>query len=277
MSNHFHVLVRVRDKTTLSDNELLERVRKLYKNTPEKIATIEYAFKRGGKDAEECRKRLQERMDDVSIFMKELKQRFSIWYNNNHGRYGTLWAERFKSLLVENKRHALATVAAYIDLNPIRAAMAEDPAAYRFCGYAEAMAMGGKECKCARDGLRYVLGSKDWSVVAREYRMILFGKGAKRKAGGGGAVIDRAKVRAVLASGGTVERTELLHCGLRHLSNGAILGSAVFVDSILKQHPEFRLKRIRKPFPLPIECEEGENGTNPPLTVYRRVRLELSG
>ena len=41
------------------------------------------------------------RMNDISIFVKELKGCFAQWYNRRHGRYGTLWAERFKSLLLE--------------------------------------------------------------------------------------------------------------------------------------------------------------------------------
>jgi len=44
------------------------------------------------------------RMYDVSQFMKTLKQRFTMWYNKRAGRRGTLWEERFKSILVENSR-----------------------------------------------------------------------------------------------------------------------------------------------------------------------------
>ncbi len=51
--------------------------------------------------------------------MKLLKQRFSVWYNRSHQRYGTLWSERFKSVLVEAKSGVM-TVAAYIDLNAVR-------------------------------------------------------------------------------------------------------------------------------------------------------------
>ena len=76
-------------------------------------------------------------MGDVSIFMKELKHGFSIWYNRTHGRFGTLWAERFRSVLVEGRPLALQTVAACIDLNPVRANLCQDPKDYRFCGYAE--------------------------------------------------------------------------------------------------------------------------------------------
>ncbi|MFC4991550.1 transposase [Rubritalea tangerina] len=61
---------------------------------------------------------------------------FSSWYNNTHGRRGTLWA-RYKSVLVENG-NAARTMAAYIELNPVRASMVENPKAYRWCGYAVA-------------------------------------------------------------------------------------------------------------------------------------------
>ncbi|MGY8697004.1 MAG: transposase, partial [Verrucomicrobiia bacterium] len=78
-------------------------------------------------------------MGDVSLFMKELKQRFSIWYNKSHRRQGTLWGERFKSVLVQDDPFALMTIAAYIDLNPVRAGIVSDPVEYRYCGYGEAM------------------------------------------------------------------------------------------------------------------------------------------
>ncbi|MEZ5431159.1 MAG: hypothetical protein R3F31_08270 [Verrucomicrobiales bacterium] len=48
---------------------------------------------------------------------------------------------------------ALLTMAAYIDLNPVRAGMVDDPKDYRWCGYAEAVA-GGRR---ARRGLGTML------------------------------------------------------------------------------------------------------------------------
>ena len=79
----------------------------------------------GGREAEALRERLKSRMGEVSVFMKELKQCFSIWFNRTYDNHGTLWSERFKSLLVENSPEALKMVAAYIDLNPVRAGLAE--------------------------------------------------------------------------------------------------------------------------------------------------------
>jgi len=73
-------------------------------------------------------------MFDLSIFIKELKGRFAQWYNRRHGRYGVLWADRFKSILLEDGQ-ALAAVAAYIELNPVRAGVCADPKAHRYSGY----------------------------------------------------------------------------------------------------------------------------------------------
>ena len=55
--------------------------------------------------------------------MQSLKQQFSQWYNKRNHRRGPLWEDRFKSVLVEADPEALLTMAAYIDLNPVRAKM----------------------------------------------------------------------------------------------------------------------------------------------------------
>ena len=38
-----------------------------------------------------------------------------------------MWAERFKSVLVEDQPEVVETVAVYIDLNSVRAGLVEDP------------------------------------------------------------------------------------------------------------------------------------------------------
>ncbi len=80
--------------------------------------------------AEEFKSKYTYRMYDLSQYMKTVKQCSSQGFNSRHNRKGTLWEERFKSLIVQpggqNGAHdpvsAIATVAAYIDLNPVRAA-----------------------------------------------------------------------------------------------------------------------------------------------------------
>ena len=48
------------------------------------------------------RDRLLIRMYDLAQFMKGLLQRFTHWFNRVHSRPGTLWEERFKSVIVED-------------------------------------------------------------------------------------------------------------------------------------------------------------------------------
>ncbi|MBM3879266.1 MAG: transposase [Verrucomicrobia bacterium] len=153
MSNHFHVLVRVPAEQNPTDEELVERMKALYgKAKPREAGLLSEAEKglheHGRVDAD-IRERMLARMGDVSEFMKAFKQRFSKWYNIRHQRFGTLWAERFRSVLVEDQPGVLETVSAYIDLNAVRAGLVEDPKDYRHCGYAAAVAGDGK----ARSGL----------------------------------------------------------------------------------------------------------------------------
>ena len=107
--------------------------------------------------AEQLKARYTRRMYNLSEYVKSLKQGFSMSYNRRHQRQGTLWESRFKSVLVEGSRRALWTVAAYIDLNAVRAGLVNDPQDYRFCGYAEAVAGN----HCARTGLLRVMQTLD--------------------------------------------------------------------------------------------------------------------
>ncbi|MDQ8208059.1 transposase, partial [Coraliomargarita sp. SDUM461003] len=143
MSNHFHVLLRVPDGQQVDDAELMRRYKVLYpkptKYQADSVKVLTSQLKEDSEEAQQLRAKLLARMGDVSEYMKSLKQRFSVWFNRNHKRYGTLWADRFKSVLVEGHGNPLQTMAAYIDLNPVRAGIVEDPKDYRFCGYAEAV------------------------------------------------------------------------------------------------------------------------------------------
>jgi putative transposase len=75
-------------------------------------------------------------MNDLSIFMKSSKAYFAQQCNRRHKCH-----ERFKSVLLEGGT-AVAAIAAYIDLNSVRAGLCEDPKDYRYCGYAKAIAKG---------------------------------------------------------------------------------------------------------------------------------------
>ena len=230
MTNHTHILVRVPMASEVSDAELLERVQALYGPEARETLRLREDLERGGRIPKKIRERLLKRMGDVSAFMKELKQRFSRLYNQSHKRFGTLWAERFKSVLVEDNSEALRTVAAYIDLNSMRAGLAGDPKDYRFCGYAEALAGNAR----ARAGLMSVMEVADWAKGAGEYRMRLYVEGG-HAGESGKAVFDRAKVLKVLRERGVIGIGDALRLRIRYFKDGLVLGSEAYVNEIFQE------------------------------------------
>ena len=234
MSNHFHVLIQVPTLGQISDEELMRRYKVLYpkptKYQEASIKVLEADLAKGGEAAELVRQRLIVRMGDISEYMKTVKQRFSIWFNKSHRRFGTLWADRFKSVLVEGKGNPLQTMAAYIDLNPVRAGIVEDPKDYRFCGYAEAVANQG----FAADGLLriwadYVGSDKTHRAALQAHRSLIFGNGGNPWEVKG-HIMDRSKVIKVIEEqNGVLPKAAMLRCRVRYFTDGAILGSAEYV------------------------------------------------
>lgn len=226
MTNHFHILVRIDSGAArrLSRGELLRRYREFFSlgvsygyPAPETLASF---FEADGKEAELWEARLRARMGDVSEFLKTLKQRFTAWFNKTHRRYGTLWAERFKSVLVEDSPQALRTVSAYIDLNPVRAGLVESPEQYRWCSYSEAL--GGS--RIGRAGILAVCGEVDWDRALSEYRLLVSPS----------RVIEPRSHPSEISGNATGNAaSRALRVALRRrwaaLTNGVIIGSGSFI------------------------------------------------
>ncbi|MFO1458397.1 MAG: transposase [Verrucomicrobiota bacterium] len=233
MTNHFHLLVRVPPRRDVSDAELLQRLEAFYgRRGVFPTLAREGIETRGGIDPV-LRQSLLKRMGDVSTFMKEFKQRFSRWYNRHTGRFGTLWAERFKSVLVEDTPGAVRLVAAYIDLNPVRAGLVKDPKEYRFCGYTQALAGN----PVLRQGLMSCLKSETWSKAAAEYRTSLFVTGGS-SGRSDKVAMDRETILAELRRGGRLSLGQILRLRVRHMTDGLVLGSREFVNEIFLRHRE---------------------------------------
>jgi putative transposase len=232
MSNHFHILCKVPERRELSDTELLAHIEAGYGPERRRQVAEQLAARTeegsSGDAGNELRDRYLNRLFDVSVFIKELKGRFAQWYNRRHHRYGVLWAERFKSVLIEQGQ-ALSAVAAYIDLNPLRAGLCEDPEDYRYSGYAEAVAKNSTKAKYA---LAEALGfdpETHWREICREYRKLLFRTGTS--ASKASATIDLERAHEVVEQQhGEIPLTELLRCRVRYFTDGGILGSRAFVQ-----------------------------------------------
>ncbi|MBC2603069.1 transposase [Puniceicoccus vermicola] len=246
MENHFHVLVRIPAEDRPSDKELVRRFRVLYPKpgahpvlSPEKLEDI---LSSGGDEAEQLRAVLMARMGCVSEFMKTLKQRFSVWFNSVHRRYGPLWSDRFKSVLLEGDEFSLKTVAAYIDLNPVRAGIVADPKDYSFSGYGRAVA-GGRFERRALEALGGWVG----------YRSTLFGKGGIEEESR-----EDGQEREAEADPAPVGfRSASLLQTIRHFSNGKILGSEGFVRRILDEFEVIHEGVTRRRCPVDVGNHSG--------------------
>jgi REP element-mobilizing transposase RayT len=254
MSNHFHILLEVPPFPAdgISDADLLERLRAIQSEATVATVAQELATARKKGDtawAEAIHKRHTYRMHNLSEFMKSTLQRFTRWFNRTHERQGTLWEERFKSVIVESGI-AARTMAAYIDLNPVRAGMASDPADYRWSSYGEAVGGGPKgNGKKAREGLvRACMShhgasfeSEKWKEVSRVYRRAM-GLALGRKPGKAEVDKEVAKFRPEMnlaealsaKENGTVlpdlKLPAMLWHRVRYFSDGAVIGSRAFVN-----------------------------------------------
>ena len=236
MGNHFHLLVAVPEVCDISDSELMRRYRLLYDAKqcpasaplPDVLASL---LEQNGEEGQQLRTRLLARMHDLSAFVRELKQRFGIWYNHRHGNRGTLWADRFNSVIVESTKEALSTVAAYIDLNPVRAELVDDPSEYRYSSYGRGL-IGDREARLGYE--RVFCYSARWKSVLQSYNLILYGKGASSKGvvGKDRGRIDPDTVQRVLDSKGRLPLSDVLRLRVRYFTAGTAIGSASFLREV---------------------------------------------
>lgn len=233
MGNHFHILLHVPEQGELTNEMMLSRMACLYDARAVQAARALLA--EGDVPAAEVfRASCRARMNDLSEFAKALKQRFSQQFNKAHGRKGTLWEERFKSVLLEDCPHTLLTVAAYIELNPLRAGLVEDPKDYRFSSYGEAMGGG----TFARQAICRITGVRNWSEAAAEYRKLLYQAGAPDYKKPGRINFTKEQVAQVEQAQGFLPTSVLLHCRVRYFADGVVIGSRAFVDEAFQRHRE---------------------------------------
>lgn len=272
MGNHFHLLLAVPEAIDISDAELLRRYRILYDDascpaSSASPAVLKQLLAANEKEGQLLRERLIARMHDLSVFMRELKQRFGIWYNHHHQNQGTIWAKRFTSVVVESSREALMTVAAYIDLNPVRARLVDDPEDYAFSSYGLAV-QGQSEARCGYAGVFGDVGP--WDVLLSGYRVLLYGKGSRSKGcvGKDLGVIAANRAEQVLAAGGRLALSDVLRMRVRYFSAGVAVGSDAFLSELGSEWKGcYGLRRKRDSYPM--RCAEWGQ-----LRAFRNLQVE---
>ena len=74
------------------------------------------------------------RPDSISRLMQSLGRRYAQYVNRVYRRSGGVWEGRFKASLIQAEEYLL-TCYRYIELNPVRADMVNDPGEYRWSSY----------------------------------------------------------------------------------------------------------------------------------------------
>ncbi len=236
LSNHFHLLVQMRSGSEFSDVEIERRFRLYYgEKRPFPKERLEDYRKKWG---------------DLSEYVKEIKQGFSVWYNRRHNRHGYFWSERFKSVVVENG-DALLSCMAYIDLNAVRAGLVDRPEEYRFCGLGYHLQSGNQGRFLT---LELPVGFSQIESLITSYRKYVYEVGGVERSEG-----DRGISEAVLAqeahSGYRLRRTAIFRYRTRYFTESVALGSRIFVEDVYRKlRPHGALARGS----LPIKIEGAE-------------------
>ena len=167
--------------------------------------------------------------------MKEIKQTFSRYYNKMHSRKGFFWSERFKSLIVDNG-DTLINCLGYIDLNPIRAGMANRPEEYRWCSLGYHAQTNNKDGFLSLDfGLRE-FGVKNKRDRLKYYREFVYKRGKI-------AGIDKERERDF-----ELNDIDRFRYRTRYFADSGIIGSKAFVDRLyLKFKTLFSSKHKKRP------------------------------
>jgi REP element-mobilizing transposase RayT len=130
MSNHYHVVLHINQEAAnqLNTRAIHERWNRLFKGN---VLSARYLRQEPLCDAElavieELATTWKERLTDLSWFMRVLNEGIAREANREDQCTGRFWEGRFKSQALLDEQ-ALAACMAYVDLNPIRASIADTP------------------------------------------------------------------------------------------------------------------------------------------------------
>ena len=217
MGNHFHLVVRIHPGEGYSDVEVKRRYSIYYQDDDKREEPLP------GQIA-----MFRHKWEQLSEFVKEIKQTFSRYYNKRHNRCGFFWSDRFKSVLVEDGE-TLINCLAYVDLNPIRAGLVERPDDYRWSSLAYHQQTGNKGNLLSLDfGLIDAEGLTPEQRLAK-YRQFVYEVGEIKTEKGKSLaphIVAREAGKGYLPTGSDrfLRRT-------RYFTDSGIIGSREFVRS----------------------------------------------
>ncbi len=237
MGNHFHLLVRMFPEFYFTDEDIKHRYVKFHGNDRTFSQEMVSGFRL--------------KWESLSEFIKDIKQTFSRYYNKRHNRRGTLWGERFKSMIVEDGE-TLINCLAYIDLNPVRAAITERPEDNRWNSIGYHIQTGNRDQFLSLD-----LGLKEFGVLdekerMRRYRRYVYEAGAIKQSGcRSSETINKDVLKKERKVKYTTTRINRFRYRTRYFSDSGIIGSKEFVLKNYQRFKDiFQSKHEKKPKPV---------------------------
>lgn len=229
MGNHYHLILNV-PGTPPTPATAAKRWNAFYGKKREHLDP--------GVQADRCEE-VASQLVDLSQFMSQVNQRFTLYYNRVHQRRGPLWADRFKSTILEG-RQALWNCAKYVELNPVRAGLVEDPATYRFSSWGwykrrKEHFFGTAFCRYLRRSLGEAAAAWSDAEVAREFHSELARTmAAERKAAG-----EAVDPMAVKLAARRDEQMPLRFLRQTRLwTDGGVVGGRGFVEAMGRRFAE---------------------------------------
>jgi REP element-mobilizing transposase RayT len=229
MGNHFHLLVRMHPESNFTDEEIKKRYKDFFKDDDEnkdrELSDGQVAFYRS-------------KWEDLSEFIKYIKQGFSRFYNKRHHRKGFFWSERFKSVIVDNGE-TLINCLAYIDLNPVRAGIVEKPEEYRWSSIGYHVQTDNADGFLSLDFGLAEFGYKDPSERLPFYRRYLYEKGGIED-------LEKERDRDF-----ELNEFDRFRYRTRYFIDSGIIGTKEFVDRIYQEFKHhFTSKKEKRPKPI---------------------------
>jgi len=214
MGNHFHLLVKMKAEEEYSNEKVKRRLALFRKCEAGVITDGQVPF-------------FKEKFSNLSEFLKELKQRFSRYYNKLHERRGYFWGDRFKSVIVENG-DTLINCLAYIDLNPIRAGLVEKPEDYRWSSIGYHAQTDNKDAFLSMDFGLSSYGEMSETERLTDYREFLYEKGAIETVKG--MSINEVIIKKERDNDYKLTSIDRLRFKTRYFTDSGIIGTKGFVS-----------------------------------------------
>lgn len=246
MSNHFHLVIKSEPNHKYSDNDILDKIKKyVYKNK-----TIPSYI-----NQENLIEKYRIKLEDISEYVRAIKQMFSRWYNKANNRSGYLWGDRFKSVLLEDG-NSLMTCLAYIELNPIRAGLVKLPEDYRWCSLSYRVGTKNRDNFLSFSGLFDDTGCSEIEKLT-SYRYHVYKAGNMKRITqtdieGENIEGKRPRIKdevydEEINRGFALPKTDQLNRRIRYFSDGLVIGSKGFIQQMYNQFGgEIILKKDRK-------------------------------